>query len=401
MKQVSEQYEAFPYPARDPADEAKRLITGSPSHPLEIDHFVFGGVRDWSKPFRALVAGGGTGDALIQLAQLLSTAGRSYDITYVDLSRASRKQAEARAQARGLTGIRFITGSLLDAPDLGRFDYIDCCGVLHHLPEPQVGFNALAQALAPGGGLGVMVYAPYGRSGVYALQEAFGSLLSGPAPERLAIAKAIYARLPDGHPVKRNPHLVDHHANDAGFYDLLLHAQDRPFDIASLLQALAEAGLEMTGSPQAHLYDPTPLVGAEGAQALSALGPVERMVLAEKLRGTIKTHILYATRPGEGREAKPVPQAVPHLKSPQQRRALAASLAKGGVMKAVLNGEDIRIPVPQIAARAIAGMNGTRSLEEIAAKLAVPWLAFAPAWAPVSRAMTAAGLLYYSGLTRH
>jgi hypothetical protein len=70
-------------------------------------------------------------------------------------------------------------------------------------------------------------------------------------------------------------------------------------------------------------------------------------------------------------------------------------------MKAVLNGEDIRIPVPQIAARAIAGMNGTRSLEEIAAKLAVPWLAFAPAWAPVSRAMTAAGLLYYSGLTRY
>ena len=28
---VRDQYEAYPYPARDPRDEAKRLITGSPS----------------------------------------------------------------------------------------------------------------------------------------------------------------------------------------------------------------------------------------------------------------------------------------------------------------------------------------------------------------------------------
>ena len=36
------QYEAFPYPARDPADEKKRLVTGSPSHIVEVDHYVFG-----------------------------------------------------------------------------------------------------------------------------------------------------------------------------------------------------------------------------------------------------------------------------------------------------------------------------------------------------------------------
>ena len=35
-----EQYEAYPYPARDPADEAKRLIEGSPSHLLEINHYI-------------------------------------------------------------------------------------------------------------------------------------------------------------------------------------------------------------------------------------------------------------------------------------------------------------------------------------------------------------------------
>ena len=68
-------YEAYPYPERDPADERKRLITGSPSWPHEMDHWLWGGVRDWSKPLRVLVAGGGTGDGLIQLATLMQGAG--------------------------------------------------------------------------------------------------------------------------------------------------------------------------------------------------------------------------------------------------------------------------------------------------------------------------------------
>jgi hypothetical protein len=115
MSEIEAQYEAYPYPERDPADEAKRLIVGSPSHPVELDHYLFAGRRDWTKPFRALVAGGGTGDALIQLAQVLASAGRAAKITYLDLSTAARGIAEARAAARGLKGIEFHTGSLLDA----------------------------------------------------------------------------------------------------------------------------------------------------------------------------------------------------------------------------------------------------------------------------------------------
>lgn len=103
--------------------------------------------------------------------------------------------AEARAAARGLGSIRFVTGDLLSAPELGRFDYIDCCGVLHHLPDPDAGFAALAEALAPGGGIGLMVYAPYGRTGVYPLQAAFGRLLrDDPPAEQVRLARAALAR---------------------------------------------------------------------------------------------------------------------------------------------------------------------------------------------------------------
>ena len=78
MSEVEEHYNAYPYPERDPLDEKKRLITGSPSTPIEIDHFLFQGCRDWSVPLKVLVAGGGSGDGLIQLAQLMTDAGRPY-----------------------------------------------------------------------------------------------------------------------------------------------------------------------------------------------------------------------------------------------------------------------------------------------------------------------------------
>lgn len=162
---------------------------------MEIDHFLYGGRRDWSQPFRALVAGSGTGDGLIMLAQKLADIGCPAEISYLDMSEASRAVAEARAAARGLGSIRFVTGDLLSAPELGRFDYIDCCGVLHHLPDPDAGFAALAEALAPGGGIGLMVYAPYGRTGVYPLQAAFGRLLrDDPPAEQVRLALAALAR---------------------------------------------------------------------------------------------------------------------------------------------------------------------------------------------------------------
>ena len=53
LDDVRAQYEALPYPPRDPRDEAIRLITGTPSHILEISHYLFAGRLNFSRPFRA------------------------------------------------------------------------------------------------------------------------------------------------------------------------------------------------------------------------------------------------------------------------------------------------------------------------------------------------------------
>ena len=392
------QYEALPYPERDPADEARRLIEGSPSHPVEIDHFLFRGRRDWTRPFRALVAGGGTGDGLIMLAQKLADIGCPAEMTYLDLSEASRAVAEARAAARGLR-VRFLTGDLLEAPGLGPFDYIDCCGVLHHLPDPDAGFRALADALAPEGGIGLMVYAPHGRTGVYPLQGAFGALFSGVAPaDKVRLARAALASLPAAHPFLRNPVLGDHRDSEAGLHDLLLNARDRAYTAAELVAALHGAGLELVSFVEPARYDPMRYLptDAEFARRVAALDAVARMSVAEQLAGTIKTHVAYAVPRGRAAEAEARPTApdlVPHLVRIAPG-ALAREVRAKGAVTVTPDGVPFRVEIARGAAPLIARIDGRRTLGQIAA--GQDWLAFSVAWAPVHRGLTGFNLLHYS-----
>src|ERR1700760_2420363 len=206
--QLAAQYEAFPYPQRDPRDEAKRLIIGSPGHLREIDYWVFGARRPTPRPLHALIAGGGTGDATIMLAQQMARAGRAGSVTWLDRSASSLKIARERAAVRRLSNIVWEQRSLLDLPGsgLGPFDYIDCCGVLHHLPDPAEGLRALLSVLAPGGGLGLMVYAPHGRTGVYMAQDALRLLAppDQPPARRLDAARRVMRHLPDTQWLRHN-----------------------------------------------------------------------------------------------------------------------------------------------------------------------------------------------------
>lgn len=396
---VKRQYETYPYPERDPADEAKRLVEGSPSHPVEIDHFLFAGRRDWSRPFRALVAGGGTGDGLIMLAQKLADIGCPAAISYLDLSEASRAVAEARAAARGLTSIRFLTGDLAEAPALGPFDYIDCCGVLHHLADPDAGFRALAGALAPGGGIGLMVYAPYGRTGVYPMQAAFARLLADDTPEeKVRLARSVLEALPETNWFRRNDLVGDHRGSDAGLYDLLLHARDRPYTVTQLAGALERAGLGVVSFVEPARYDPLRyLPDSPGIAArVASLAPLERAALAEELSGNLKAHVLYAARPGETAEAGPASaEAVPHLRGVAPA-ALAHHVRQKGAVPVTSDGLTYRMEIPRAAAPLIAQIDGRRSLSRIAAEARLDWLAFASAWAPVHRALSGFNFLHYS-----
>ena len=375
-ERIRAQYEAYPYPPRDPREESKRLIEGSPSHLLEIDHYVFAGRRDFTQPFRVLVAGGGTGDGTIMLAQHLADRGCPAEIVYVDVSGAARAIAEARAGQRRLTSIRFLTSSLLDLPalDLGRFDYIDCCGVLHHLPDPAAGLAILANALDADGGIGLMVYGALGRTGVYHLQRMLHRL-AGDEPDaaRLDLAKRLLKQLPATNWFARNPFVRDHlNAGDAGLYDLLLHSQDRAYTVPELADLVASAGLAISGLIEPWRYDPASYLN-DGA-LLKRIAPLDRMAcahLAELLAGNLKVHICYAVR--SGRETQAVasldPDMVPVLRGGSGAE-MARGLKPGGALTARADGLEAHFALSGRAGPILSRIDGRRTVRTIHTELA-------------------------------
>lgn len=374
---LAAQYEAFPYPQRDPREEAKRLIVGSPSHLRELDHWVFGARRPASRPLRALVAGGGTGDGTIMLAQHLAWAGRPGTVTWLDRSGAARRIAEARAAARRLDNIRFVEGSLLDLPQggLGPFDYIDCCGVLHHLPDPAAGLRALLSVLAPGGGMGLMVYAPHGRTGVYMLQDALRLLAppEEPPAARVEVAKRLWRQVPETAWLKRNPWLTDHlQGGDAGLYDLLLNPRDVAFTVPALHALLDAAGLRVACWVEPVRYDPDLFLADPRLRARTALlSPVERAALAEAAAGNMGIHIVYCVRATDPEVQPPWGDmaAVPVLRE-LDGPTVAKGLPKDGALPVNFDGLRAVLPLPRLAGAILQRVDGRRSLGAIADELA-------------------------------
>jgi SAM-dependent methyltransferase len=374
---VRAQYDQHPYPARDPKDEAKRLVEGSPSHLLEIRHYLFAGGARMPKPLRVLVAGGGTGDATIMLAQQLADAGLPAEIVYLDLSAASRAICEARAAARGLETIRFVSGAIEDLPSLapGPFDYIDCCGVLHHLGDPAGGLAILESLLAPGGGMGIMVYGAIGRRGVYDTQAMLRALGEDePDATRLDLARQLLKQFPATNWLRKNPAIRDHlAAGDAGLYDLLLHARDRAFSVPELADLVAGSGLSVVSLIEPWRYQPKRyLTDPQLLKRLDALAPLARAAFAEQLVGNIKVHIAYLVRSGEtaGRIASPDDGSlVPMLKG-LDGASLARGLKPGAGITIESDGVSVRLPLPARAGPILALVDGTRTIDAIVGAIA-------------------------------
>lgn len=374
---VRAQYEAWPYPRRDPRDESRRLVTGSPSHFDEIVHYVFGGADPTAggKRFRALVAGGGTGDGTIMLARQLADRGADAELVYIDVSRAAMRVARARAAARRLRNVRFVRASLLELAgrDLGPFDYIDCCGVLHHLDDPAAGLRGLAAALADGGGMGLMVYGELGRTGVYHAQEALRLLGSDEAPaDRIALARRFLGDLRESNWLMRNPWVADHlHGDDAGLYDLLLHSRDRAFTVPEAFELARAAGLDITGFIEPVRYDPAAWLDDPDLAARAArLSWPERCALAELLSGNLKRHVFYAVKAGAGGHvaAPDSENAVPVLRE-ADGEALAHEIAARGVLRVEMEGQTFVRRFGPLAPAILSRIDGRRSLAEIRAAL--------------------------------
>lgn len=301
--QVQNQYESFPYPPRNPEDERTRLKRTYIDSLEVINHYGFQGRRDMRSGLRALVAGGGTGDAVIHLAeQLRDTPQR---VTYLDISRASMDIAQRRAEIRGLTNIDWIQASLLELPNLGigPFDYIDCAGVLHHLPSPQAGLEAICSVLADDGVMGLMLYAKYGRTGVYQMQEMLRLMnrFETTADAKIENARRALRSLPETNWYKRGDQFFveNDQSSDADIYDLLLHSTDQAYSVPELYELLGTCNLHLIEfNPELRArYRPKFVVTDPELRAkVLQLSLPEQQAVAELCNGSITRHEFYSSR---------------------------------------------------------------------------------------------------------
>lgn len=303
LKDVRAQYEDFPYPPRKAEDERVRLCRSRSSALECINHYCFKGEQTFNDGFRVLVAGGGTGDCTIFLAEQLRHLNAS--IVYLDMSSASMAIAKARAKIRGLNNIEWIQESIYNLPELGlgTFDFISCTGVLHHLDDPEKGMRALHSVLADNGSINVMVYASYGRTPIYQLQDLMRRINVGTesAQDKITNTRKTLATLPPTHWLNFNRTIFEPElATDIGLYDLLLHSQDRSFTVPEFYAFGEDNGLvlhtmyegdhpmgQLLYEPQTFIRDPELLA------QVKALSTKEQHAICELIYGQNIKHNAY------------------------------------------------------------------------------------------------------------
>ena len=381
ISQVREQYEELPYPPRDPHDENKRLVRTWLDDLSMINHYCYAGRQSFRDRFRVLVAGGGTGDGTIFLAQQLRHT--DAEIVHLDLSRASIGIARQRAQARGLNNISWVNDSLLALPQLGlgTFDYINCSGVLHHLEDPDAGLCALLAVLKDTGALGVMVYGQYGRTGVYQMQALMRLINQGEsdAAGRIRNTREVLESLPRTSWFSRGRDIFPDEDLDtaAGIYDFLLHSQDRAYTVGELYEWFHDRhrlNLELTDVGRGRsAYQPEMALGPRQPRFLSsvqALPPRQQHEIAELLVGNLITHSFYATRSPATRAPYGDADYVPFFfHEPVTGSDLSALIRHHNSLPFVVNHEHtgvaVRVDPGKFSAYILPHVDGRRSFGEI------------------------------------
>ncbi|MFO8041055.1 MAG: class I SAM-dependent methyltransferase [Sodalinema sp.] len=221
------------------------------------------------KPLRddvqILDAGCGTGVGTEYLVHLNPQA----QVTGIDLSEEAITVARERCRRSGAQRVTLQNLSLYDVDQLdSRFDYINCVGVLHHLPDPVAGIQALARQLKPGGLMHVFVYAELGRREIYLAQQALALLQGGDRDnfkEGVRLGRQLFQALPDSNRLvvedKRRWSLENH--RDANFADMYLHPQEVDYNIETLFELIDASGLSFVGFSNPAYWQIERLIGSD------------------------------------------------------------------------------------------------------------------------------------------
>jgi len=282
LSAVQCQYEEFPYPPVSSLEEEDPLrnLHASFNHDLALV-----GEERLTPASTIWVPGCGTRWAVMTALQF-----KDVQIIASDLSNASLELQRRIARSLNITNIEFRQENLLEVSYNQAFDFVSCVGVLHHLPNPQAGFELIARSLKKSGTAEIMVYDRANRQHSIRMQHILRVLdpdcrLS--APERfelaLSILRAANTHTDRPRELDRVLKLVESSPDfRRELADFISHPQENYYDVVSLVSALSEAGLTPRSWKMPYLFDPQLLLP----------DPVLQPILA-KLHATDRAQLGY------------------------------------------------------------------------------------------------------------
>ena len=290
---VREFYERLPYPRPiDSLEKYQRLWQDVGRRRADFHlHWPAARYRD---DLSILVAGCGTSQAAKHAMRWPEA-----QVTGIDFSATSVHCTEALKKKYKLDNLQLHQLPVERAGELGAsFDQIVCTGVLHHLPDPDAGLRALHDVLEPDGALHVMVYAPYGRAGVYLLQDYCRRLGIGTSSQEIKDLAVSLKALPPDHPLIPLLRNAPDFRTEAALADALLHPQDCAYSVPQLFNFLAAGGFRFGRWVRQAAYLPQcgALASTPHQTLLTRLPAEEQYAAVELFRGSMVRHSAVAYR---------------------------------------------------------------------------------------------------------
>jgi 2-polyprenyl-3-methyl-5-hydroxy-6-metoxy-1,4-benzoquinol methylase len=291
--EVQDFYERYPYPRPiDSLEKYRRL--GQDRQSRRVDYHLFWPRRPYREDLSILIAGCGTSQAAKHAMRWPAA-----QVTGIDFSAMSVRSTEELKRKYHLSNlqVRQLPVERVNELETG-FDQIICTGVLHHLADPDAGLSALRGVLKPDGAMHLMVYAPYGRTGIYMLQEFCRRIGIHANDEEIRDLIAALTALPPGHPLENLLREAPDFRQEAALADALLHPQDRAYSVPQLFDFIERAGLKFGRWLKQASYNRHCGVVAKIPQAsrLAQLSLAEQYAAVELFRGTMVRHSMVVYR---------------------------------------------------------------------------------------------------------
>jgi len=302
-EEVRDFYERMPYPA--PLTNLNEHIDlyKNPLRRRAEFHLIWPDQRPRENQ-EILIAGCGT-------SQAAKYALREPDarITAIDVSDASLRHTRALQRKHNLENLELHKLPIESVSELGRsFNLVVCTGVLHHLPDPDEGLRALRDVLRPDGAMRVMVYARYGRAGIYMMQEYCRLLeIHSSASDLRSLATTLDA-LPKDHPIANVLRRANDFRRPEAMADALLHPQDRAYSVPEMYAWLDRCGMSFGRWVEQAPYLPQcgALAKSPHAARLASLPSRAQHAAVELYRGTMVSHNFIAYRDDRSDEGQPI-----------------------------------------------------------------------------------------------